>query len=248
MRRTVVLIPGWHEKAHDLRTLTHGRGSLPGLTARGFDALTFELQMESLTERIDRFALFLRGLRKREPERFPVSLIGYSMGGIVARGLLRRHPDIAGLLSHVCLIAAPNWGLHLGPLPKIARLVGLPWRELYDIDPDRAFVNALNLDDGGEVWTLPKGLPALAIAGVVPRFRDGDGVVSADSASMGGRIPSFTITDRHANHLNVTGETDKIALVLRGFQRSDGVWPQVLDAFCAFVGERAERRSIAQAG
>jgi len=33
MGKTILLIPGWHEKAHDLRTVTHGRPSLPGLSS-----------------------------------------------------------------------------------------------------------------------------------------------------------------------------------------------------------------------
>lgn len=36
------------------------------------------------------------------------------------------------------MLAVPNWGLELGALPALARLTGLPWRELYDIDPEHA--------------------------------------------------------------------------------------------------------------
>ena len=73
-------------------------------------------------------------------------------------------------------------------------------------------------------------------------------LVSVDSATMGGRIPYVAITDPHANHLNVTGETDKVAMAVRGFLRSDGVWPHVLDeAFCAFVaGTSAAEKSLLQ--
>ncbi|GAC1582796.1 MAG: hypothetical protein NVS3B28_01020 [Candidatus Velthaea sp.] len=250
MAKTVLLIPGWNEKAHDLRTITHGRPPLPGLAARGFEPLTFEVATESLPERIDRFAEFIRSLKKTEPARFPAVILGYSMGGIVARGLLRRHPELAADISHVALLATPNWGLRLAVIPAIARIIGLPWRELYNIDPEHEFVPWLNGCAGrwkrvrgkrvwqtdADPWVAPPGVRLLAIAGVVPRFKDGDGLVSVDSATMGGRIPSVTITDPHANHLNVTGETDLAATLTRGFQRSDGVWPQVLDAFCSFVG------------
>ena len=251
MRKTILLIPGWHEKAHDLRTITHGRPPLPGLAARGFDPRTFELQPdESLPERIDRFAEYIRDLKNREPERFPLALFGYSMGGIVARGLLYRHPELVPDISHIALLATPNWGLPMADIPALARIVGLPWRELYNIDPEREFVPTLNSCRGAwseldgtrvwipdrEPWIAPPSVKLLAIAGMVPRFGDGDGLVTVDSATMGGRIPSITITDRHANHLNVTGETDTIATIVRGFRRSDGVWPKVLDAFCDFVG------------
>lgn len=213
--------------------------------------MTFELlSAESLPERIDRFAAYIRDLRRREPWRFPAVVMGYSMGGIVARGLLRRHPELAADISHMVLLATPNWGLNLSVLPFMARIAGLPWRELYNIDPDNAFVRWLNGAGGRwqdlrrqriwrtarEPWVAPPGVRLLAIAGVVPRYGDGDGLVSVDSATMGGRIPSVTITDRHANHLNVTGETDLIAAIVRGFLRSDGVWPGVLDAVCSFVG------------
>jgi len=144
MRKTILLIPGWHEKAHDLRTVTHGRPPLPGLAARGFDPRTFELQPdESLLERIDRFAEFIRDLKNREPERFPLALFGYSMGGIVARGLLYRHPELVPDISHIALLATPNWGLPMAEIPALARIVGLPWRELYNIDPEREFVGRL---------------------------------------------------------------------------------------------------------
>ncbi len=250
MPKTILLIPGWHEKAHDLRTITHGRPPLPGLAARGYDPKTFELLPdESLPERIDRFADYVRALKVAEPTRFPLSIFGYSMGGIVARGLLHRHPELVPDISHVALLATPNWGLPMADVPALARVVGLPWKELYDIDPQREFIPTLNGCHGDwndidgtrvwlpdqEPWIAPAGVKMLAIAGIVPRFQDGDGLVTTDSATMGGRIPSVIITDRHANHLNVTGETDSIATLVRGFQRSDGVWPQVLDAFCEFI-------------
>ena len=254
MAKTILLIPGWHEKAHDLRTITHGRLPLPGLAARGFDPKTFELEPdESLPERIDRFAAYIRDLKSREPWRFPLALFGYSMGGIVARGLLQRHPELVPDITHCAILATPNWGLPMNEVPVIARWIGLPWRELFDIDPSREFVPALNRCHGEwsdvdgtrvwmpdcEPWIAPASVKMLAIAGIVPRFADGDGLVTVDSATMGGRIPSITITDRHANHLNVTGETDTIATIVRGFQRSDRVWPQVLDAFSRFVNDEA---------
>lgn len=249
MAQTVFLIPGWHEKAHDLRTITHGRPGFSGLAARGFEPFTFELENESLPERIDRFAGYIRAFKAREPWRFPACLFGYSMGGIVARALFRRHPDLAADFSHLLLLAVPNWGLQLSVLPALARIAGLPWRELYEIEPENRFVPELNGTNGRfvkrgreriwvpdrEPWIAPAGMQTLAIAGVVPRYGDGDGLVSVDSATMGGRIPAVTVVDRHANHLNVTGETDTVAMVLRGFMRTDGVWPRVLDAFSGFA-------------
>ncbi len=211
--------------------------------------MIFELSDESLPQRIDRFAAFVRALQAREPWRFPVAVMGYSMGGIVARGALRKHPDLTALISHVALLAVPNWGLRLSVVPKIAHMLGLPWRELYNIDPEHRFVPWLNGCDGrwitrggkriwapdGEPWTHPSETKVLAMAGIMPKYRDGDGLVSVDSATMGGRIPHVTFRDKHANHLNVTGETDGIARLVRGFQRSDSIWPRVLDAFEAFV-------------
>ena len=98
MGKTVLLIPGWHEKAHDLRTITHGRPPLPGLAARGFDPITFELRQESLPERIDRFARFVRELKLREPDRFPAILVGYSMGAIVSLIAASHEPRIRRLI------------------------------------------------------------------------------------------------------------------------------------------------------
>jgi pimeloyl-ACP methyl ester carboxylesterase len=248
-RPTIVLIPGWHEKAHDLRVLVQGRGDLPGLTARGYDASTFDLQDESLPHRINRFAAYLASLKRTEPWRFPVSILGYSLGGIVARGVLRAHPALRDDIGHVVLLGAPNWGLQLSAVPQIARIARLPWRELYDIDPGDRFVPDLNGTDGKwvtekrkrvwvcdrEPWVVPPGTRVLAIGGLVPRFRDGDGLVSVDEATMGGRIPNSIVTDPHANHLNLTGETAAVATIVRGFLRSDGVWPRVLDAVCTFT-------------
>jgi len=186
----------------------HGHPRPPVVT-RSFERLPHE----SLPERIDRFADYIRDHKAREPGRFPLSLFGYSLGGIV----------------------------------------GWPWRELYNIDPESEFVPTLNRCHGTwsdrdgtrvwvpdrEPWIAPPSVKLLAIAGIVPRCGDGDGLVTVDSATMGGRIPSIAITDRHANHRNVTGETDTIATIVRGFRRSDGVWPKVLEAFCDFVGGAA---------
>lgn len=254
MKRTVLLIPGWHEKAHDLRTIVHGRNPLAGLEGRGFEALVFPLRSESLPARIGRFARFLRDLKRREAARFPVSVFGYSMGGIVARGVLRRYPDLARDIAHLVLLATPNWGLPMGRLARLARLVGLPWRELYNIDPENTFLPWLNGCTGSwarrngtrvfvpdrEPWLAPPNVPVFAVAGVVPRFRDGDGLVTVDSATMGGRFPSSVVGDRHANHLNLTGETDTLAVAVRGFLRTDAVWPRVLDAACSFMREEQQ--------
>ena len=193
------------------------RFSWPTICARSPTAArryrSFELlPHESLPERIDRFADYIRDHKAREPGRFPLSLFGYSLGGIVARGLLHRHANLIPAISHIALLATPNWEYRWRISPAFARVVGLPWRELYNIDPKSEFVPTLNRCHGTwsdrddtriwvhdrEPWIAPPSVKLLAIAGIVPRCGDGDGLVTVDSATMGGRIPSIVITDRHA--------------------------------------------------
>ena len=65
------------------------------------------------------------------------------MGGIVASGLVHRHFELIPDISHIALVATPNWGLPMADIRALARIVGLPWRELYNIDPEREFVGRL---------------------------------------------------------------------------------------------------------
>lgn len=249
---TVVLVPGWNQPSADLRTLAFGRNGIPGLAGHGFDCLPFDdLKHNSLDHRIERLAAWLEHLRRNEPWRFPLATVGYSVGGIVTRGLLRLFP---AAVPHVALsvqVAAPNWGVEMAVLPFVATLVRLPARAMWDIDHHAKFMRRLNGVGGhwrghllarrweldGEPEIVPPGARLLAIAGRAPQYGNGDGLIAHDAVTLGGRVPTITIEDRDANHLNLAGVSNPFGTVFRGFRRNDRIWPRVVEATAAALDQ-----------
>lgn len=109
MGRSVVLIPGWNESVAQMRVFVEGRHSLPGLAARGFDCAIFDGGSGSLRDRIDQCFQFIAGRQASAPRGEDVALFGYSAGGLIARGLLRAHPDVR--VGAIFQLAAPNAGI-----------------------------------------------------------------------------------------------------------------------------------------
>lgn len=243
--RTVVLVPGWNQPSADLRTLAFGRRGHAGLADHGFDVVPFEDEHHlSLEHRTTRFAAFIEHMRRNEPQRFPIATLGFSVGALVVRALLRFDPRFARDVALTVQLAPPNWGVEFGMLPLIAAAVRLPARAMWDIDHHAAFLRRLNGTGGHwstrvpwrRRWVLddePQIVPAearmLTVAGSVPRFHGGDGIVTHDSATLGDRIPVVTIEDPDANHLNLAGVSNIFGTVFRGFARNDRVWPRVVE-------------------
>lgn len=82
---TVVIVPGFNEPDKDLATLSSGRRGRTGLEALGYRCELFPVFADTLSDRIDRYADFIDGLRARGVP-FPIVSVGYSLGGLVARG------------------------------------------------------------------------------------------------------------------------------------------------------------------
>ena len=93
-----------------------------------------------------------------------------------------------------------------------------------------------------EPWIGPPGANMLTIQGLIPkRGGDNDGLVWADSATLGSRIPAHYVFGPHANHMNIIGHFDPAVMMTKGFLANDGVWPHTLRAILRFVGAQPGR-------
>lgn len=243
-RPTVIVVPGWNQPSADLRTLAFGRNGIDGLAAHGFDVVPFDDEQHlSLDHRITRLAAFLEHLRRNEPWRFPVATLGFSVGALVVRGLLRFDPAFCEQIALTVQLAPPNWGVEFGMLPLLASAIRLPARAMWDMDHKSGFLRRLNGTSGhwtgsllrrrweldGEPQIAPERARILAVTGSVERFHGGDGIISHGCATLGDRIPAVTIEDPDANHLNLAGVANVFGTVLRGFASNDRMWPRVVE-------------------
>jgi len=246
------MVPGYNEPPLHFEILQKGRGAIAGLEAHGFQCLTFPPQADDLRDRIDRFADHLAQLRSAG-HPFPISTVGYSLGGLVVRGFLRAYPQRANEVSHTIMIAAPNWGVTTLEMPHLTRMLRIPDQAMGDMDVHSEFMRWLNGTSGHwkfvhdrrrRIWELdaepivaPPGAAMLAIVGLIPqRGGDNDGLVWADSATLGGRIAAHYIIGPHCNHMNLIGHFDILIMLAKGFLRNDRVWPLTLRAMLGFLG------------
>ena len=247
----MVMVPGYNEPPEHFDLLRRGTPQVRGLDYYGIDSVTFGEFNDTLSERIDRFARFIDDL-KNDGRPFPIVLLGYSLGGLVVRGFLRRYEHRAHEISHAVMIATPNWGVQTYALPQIYGMLRIPDKAFGDMDLYSPFMRWLN-DTGGRwelthrgwydwvpdrtPWTGPPSVRMLSITGIVPaRGGDNDGLVWADSATLGSRIPAHFICGPHANHMNVIGHFDPFIMVSKGFLANDRVWPLTLRAVTRFLG------------
>lgn len=256
--KTVVMVPGYNEPPEHFDLLRTGTTQVPGLDAYGIESITFAEFNDTLMERIDRFAQFVTLLQDSGRE-FPIGLIGYSLGGLVVRGFLRRYPQRAGEISHTIMIATPNWGVQTFALPQIHAMLRTPDKAFGDMDIYSQFIRWLNGTGGHweftprgwrdwvldeEPWVGPDGAKMLSIVGLVPaRGGDNDGLVWGDSATLGSRIPAHFIVGPQCNHMNVIGHFDPWIMLSKGFFANDRVWPLTLRAVTRFLGAPARPHS-----
>ncbi|MDQ2993051.1 MAG: alpha/beta fold hydrolase [Candidatus Eremiobacteraeota bacterium] len=247
--RTMVMVPGYNEPPDHFKRLEKGRHGIQGIEAAGFSCVTFDAKNDSLRRRIDRFAAFVEKLDRERPDH-RMTLLGYSLGGLVVRGYLLAYPERARRISECIAIAPPNWGVMEGSVPHVARALRMSDESIEDMNLNSDFMRWLNGTGGHWVkegirprWELdsePRLVPAevrfLTIVGLIPRrHNDNDGLVWADSATLGGRLPADFIRDSHANHMNLIGHFDPIIFALKGFWRNDRIWPQVLRKILDFA-------------
>jgi pimeloyl-ACP methyl ester carboxylesterase len=254
----MLMLPGYNEPAEHLDTLAHGRNGLPGLRAHGFECVKLSPCWEQLRERIDRIAAYIEDLRA-QGYPFPITILGYSLGGLVARGYLRAHPRSAHDVEAIVTLGTPHFGVVTHVLPKVAALLRVPDRAIGDLAHESDFLAWLNGTPGhfardprtgarrwepdAEPFVAPAGVGVYTIAGLLTkRWRDhgdGDGVVSGNSASMASRLPAHYIVGPHCNHMNLIGHFDPLVCLSMGFAVNDLVWPHTLRAIIRFCGARS---------
>ncbi len=243
--RTLVLVPGYSEDPAHFEAFEFGRGAHPGLRDHGFACVRFPRHTERLRERIDRFAEFMEALRA-DGMPTPFVLVGYSLGGLVVRGYLRAYPNRTHDVEHAVTIATPHWGIATAPLSILSRLFFIPDRALPDLDFNSDFLRWLNetgghwetMPDGNTIYTLdhepyiaPPHVAVHTIVGMIPsRGLASDGLVNADSATLGSRLPAHFIIGPHANHMNLIGYFELHVMLLAGFWVNDDVWPMTVRA------------------
>lgn len=248
----VVLISGWNEASWHLRTFVDGRRGLDGLSAFGFDCTIFPNGNDAMRPRIERFATFLDNLKLREPDAFPIATIGYSAGGLVNRGFLRAYPERAQEIAATIQVGAPNTGLISNYVVNMLRLAGISAPVLADMDVASDFLTWLNGTTGhwepttkrGKArwrlnetpWIAPDGHRILNIVGRLPRYdHESDGVVTWDSATVEGLLPSVNLDDRMANHLNLGAVFNLVAFLARGFREDDRIWRRVVEISARYI-------------
>ena len=238
--KRVVLIPGWNEGADGMRLFVDGRRRHPGLKALGFDCAIFSGGTGSLTDRIDQLKAYLDGLNATNSEAPPVALFGYSAGGLIARGLVRAYPECR--IAAIFQLATPNAGIDSDRLAGLFHRAHYEKSALEDLDVESPFMQWLN-ETGGhwengndkrdrkwkldrKPWVMRAGIPILNLIGRMPRYGNiSDGVVSIDSATLEGAMPSETIDGNAANHLNLSGTWNPLTLTMRRWLPNDRCWP-----------------------
>lgn len=246
------MVPGYNEPPAHFDVLCNGKDGIAGLKSYGFGCHVFPQHDDTLSDRIDRFAAKLDELAQRGLSP-PFVTLGYSLGGLVVRGFLRRYPQRAKEVSHTIMIATPNWGVVTMAMPHLTRMLRVPDKAMGDMNLDSDFMRWLNGTGGHWVhvpgkghryWKLdsePEIAPAasrvLTIQGLIPkRGNDNDGLVWADSSTLGSRIPAHFIVGPHANHMNIIGHFDPVVMLTKGFLANDRVWPLTLRAILQFAG------------
>lgn len=248
------MIPGYDEPPEHLETLANGRHGIPGFRAHGFECVMLPRCYEQLRLRIDRLAQFIEDLR-REGYPFPITLFGYSLGGLVARGFLRAYPHRASDVDTVVMVGTPNFGVITHFMPHLVRLFRIPDRAIDDLSHESDFLAWLNGTGGHwerdprtrrNVWVLDRtpwlgltGSRSLVIAGLLTsRGGTGDGVVGGDSASLASHFRTHYIVGPNCNHMNLIGHFDPLVFVWTGFLVNDLVWPHTLRAALRFCGAK----------
>jgi pimeloyl-ACP methyl ester carboxylesterase len=250
MPDTIVIVPGFNEPDRDMNTLAKGRRRKPGLEARGYKCVPFPRLEDSLSDRIDRYAEFIE-IQTAGGHGAPVVSLGYSLGGLVVRGYLRRYPERSDRIASTIQLGTPNWGITTDILPMLTAFLRLKDKAMGDLNLESDFIRWLNGTGGhwvgkgkdrnwvldGEPWIAPPGADLFSIYGVVPRFGgDNDGIVWKDSATLGNRVSASEIRDSRANHLNLIGAWNLGTSLIKGFFFDDRVWPRSIAAIAAHIG------------
>lgn len=210
---------------------------------------------DHLRDRVDRVAAFIEEL-KRRGFAFPICVVGFSLGGLVARGYLRAYPQRASDVAAVVTIATPHVGMETKTFPQIARLLRVPDRALGDLAHESDFLEWLNGTRGRwrensqgrrwqldtEPWVGTDRTSIQAVAGLVPTeplSAAGDGVVSGYSASLASQLPTQYVIGRHCHHMNLIRHFDPFIFLWTRSTINDLVWPHTVRAVTRACGATA---------
>ena len=248
--KTLIVVPGYNELSQGLDHLIEGRNGLSGFAQRGYDCRFFDEHRDDLEQRVDKLRDFVAKLKRERPEASPLATLGYSAGGIVVRALVRKYPELCGIVTHTLQLGAPNWGFAVGWLPELALLGRVSDKGLPELDIRSDFMRRLNGTSGHwerrgrwKFWQLdappvvaPHGAAILSIFGQAPKFGDdNDGIVWCDSAALGGAMRFHAIRDDDANHLNLVGLFHIVTRTLKGFSANDRIWPRVVETATRYI-------------
>ncbi|MBV8116894.1 MAG: hypothetical protein JOZ01_02885 [Candidatus Eremiobacteraeota bacterium] len=231
-----------------MRVFADGRHGKPGLIALGFDCCVFDGGTGSLRDRIDQCNQFVAGLRAANAASDRVALFGYSAGGLIARGLVRAHPDAR--IAAVFQLAAPNAGIVTDDPKGLLRRMHFDRSVLEDLDMESGFLRWLNGTQGHwahdrrgrrERWVLEKapwviadGVAIVNAVGRVPRYGNrSDGIVFVESATLDGAMPHAFLDGKRANHLNLGGTWNPLTVLLRRWACDDTFWPRAVELAAA---------------
>lgn len=245
----IVLIPGWNEGADGMRVFVHGRRGRPGLCSCGFECFTFDGGKGSLTERIHQLAQFINGIQAADSSEEPLTLFGYSAGGVIARGYMRLYPDVA--VASIFQLGVPNAGIVTDNVSGLLRRLHFSRGVVEELDIESEFMTWLNGTSGHwetdattrtkhwildrSPWIVPPKVPIFNLVGRMPRYENlSDGVVIVDSATLNGRVPHEFIEGNEANHLNLSGNWNAFTLLLRRWRSDNTVWPLAVDRAARF--------------
>jgi pimeloyl-ACP methyl ester carboxylesterase len=161
----------------------------------------------------------------------PLTLIGFSNGGIIARALLHKYGTMN--VRRVIMIATPNWGTSLAVYGKI--FVNHPG--LKDLEVGSKFLNWLN-----KKYTAVRTVPHHVIVGEGAVDYEGhhhDGVVWESSATMGYTFPYVKVKTGEPVRLFPLNSAWHLNLTRSAWRRigpsNDKAWPITLQYTRCFL-------------
>lgn len=227
----VVLIPGWHGDA-----ASFGR-MIPALQAAGLTVLDFDpgspgpqalsyaptgdgQHIPDLAGAVVRPAIEAALARAGYPPGAPVDMVGYSMGGLVARYLIEK-AGWAGRVGTLVMLGTPNHGTFEAWVPGTVGGFGRWNATGGDMRPGSPFLRTMDpFEPPGERYVAIGGAPPWL---PLPRHDyDGDGVAHGHDGLVPSESP-FLSGDEHylvpAHHGALPADPQAVALVVSALGR-----------------------------
>jgi pimeloyl-ACP methyl ester carboxylesterase len=163
----------------------------------------------------------------------PLTLIGFSNGGLICRAVLHKYGIMN--IKRVIMIATPNWGTTLAVFGKL--FISHPG--LKDLKVGSEFLNWLNSN-----YRAARMIPHYVIVGDAARDLHGerfDAVVWENSATMGYMLPYVRVNSGEAVRLYRPNSAWHLNLTRKSRcnfgPSNDRVWPITLDYVRCFLAQ-----------